>query len=53
MSLNEIIVELLRIRSAHQRKAVECAARAQTKELADEITAAERITTAIIVLDRK
>ncbi len=52
MNLNEIIIELLRIRTAHQRKAIECAALAQTTELAQEVAAAERITAAIIILDR-
>jgi hypothetical protein len=38
--------------TAHQRNAVEYAAKTKTGELAAEITAAERITGAILILAR-
>lgn len=52
MNLDDIIIELLRIRGDHQRAAALCATRGEPNGLAQNVTAAERITTAILALDR-
>lgn len=52
MTIDEIIIELFRIRSECQRKASESAIQGQQTYFAQNMITAERISSAILILDR-
>jgi hypothetical protein len=53
MTTHEIIIQLFRIRAAHQHAAILAAQKRDTDEMAQQLIQAERIAGAILLLSRK